>query len=97
MLRPAIIEILDENDSYYSFVISVAKRARDIIDEANTKSEILTRKPIQMAVEQFKNKECVIYNDYVESDYKKNIHNYQDVDSQYSETISSEDTDGEDY
>lgn len=97
MLRPAIIEILNENDSYYSFVISVAKRARDIVDEANTNNEILTRKPIQMAVEQFKNKECVIYNDYIESDYKKNIHTYQDLDSQYSETLSSDDTGCEDY
>lgn len=97
MLRPAIIEILNENDSYYSFVISVAKRARDIVDEANINNEILTRKPIQMAVEQFKNKECVIYNDYIESDYKKNLHSYQDLDNQYSETLSSDDNECEDY
>ena len=34
MLRPAVVEILKNNESYYSLVIAVAKRAREITDEA---------------------------------------------------------------
>ena len=32
MLRPAVSQILKNNESYYSLVIAVAKRAREIID-----------------------------------------------------------------
>jgi len=60
MLRPAISEILDEKDRYYSFVLSVAKRARDIVDESNEKNEILIEKPVSVAVKQFKSGECII-------------------------------------
>ena len=34
MLRPAVSQILKNNESYYSLVIAVAKRAREIIDGA---------------------------------------------------------------
>ena len=33
MLRPAITQLISKNDSYYSLVIGVAKRAREIADE----------------------------------------------------------------
>lgn len=33
MLRPAITQIITKNESYYSLVIGVAKRARQITDE----------------------------------------------------------------
>lgn len=60
MLRPAISEILSEKDRYYSFVLSVAKRARDIVDECNRNNEILIEKPVSVAVKQFKSGECKI-------------------------------------
>ncbi len=53
MLRPAIVQILKNNESYYSLVLAVAKRARDITDEANEKSIILNEKPVKTAVDEF--------------------------------------------
>ncbi|MBR1562107.1 MAG: DNA-directed RNA polymerase subunit omega, partial [Ruminococcus sp.] len=34
MLRPSVSEILSNNESYYSLVIAVAKRAREITEDA---------------------------------------------------------------
>ena len=34
MLRPAITQLISKNDSYYSLVIGIAKRAREIADES---------------------------------------------------------------
>ena len=53
MLRPAIVQILKNNESYYSLVLAVAKRARDITDEANEKGIPLNEKPVKTAVDEF--------------------------------------------
>jgi len=53
MLRPAITQIITKNESYYSLVIGVAKRAREIADELYDKNEILKEKPVKTAVEEF--------------------------------------------
>lgn len=53
MLRPSLYDIINEDQCYYSFVIAVAKRAREIVDEYNTKKEILSEKPVNLAVNQF--------------------------------------------
>ncbi|MCR5815454.1 MAG: DNA-directed RNA polymerase subunit omega [Ruminococcus sp.] len=53
MLRPAIVQILKNNESYYSLVLAVAKRARDITDEANEKGTTLNEKPVKTAVDEF--------------------------------------------
>ena len=66
MLRPAAVQILKNNESYYSLVIAVAKRAREITDEAansvsggtgtgsNSGSKIiLNERPVKMAVDEF--------------------------------------------
>ena len=53
MLRPAITQIITKNESYYSLVIGVAKRARAIGDELYEKNEILKEKPVKTAVEEF--------------------------------------------
>ena len=52
MLRPAITQIITKNESYYSLVIGVAKRAREIADELYEKNEILKEKPVKTAVEE---------------------------------------------
>lgn len=49
MLRPAITQLISKNDSYYSLVIGVAKRAREIAEEKKT----LEEKPVKTAVEEF--------------------------------------------
>jgi len=53
MHRPSINEIIKKDESYYSFVVAVAKRAREIAIEAEESGEILIEKPVQLAVEQF--------------------------------------------
>lgn len=39
MLRPAITQLITKNESYYSLVIGVAKRARQITEELYEESE----------------------------------------------------------
>jgi len=52
MHRPSATEMLKENESYYSLVVGVAKRARQIAEEAEEKGEILSVKPVQLAVQE---------------------------------------------
>ncbi|MDF2566667.1 MAG: DNA-directed polymerase, omega subunit [Oscillospiraceae bacterium] len=53
MHRPAISEILKKNESYYSLVVAVAKRARDIAVEAEINGILMTEKPVKIAVDEF--------------------------------------------
>lgn len=53
MLRPAITELISRNDSYYTLVIGVAKRAREIADELIAENKTLEEKPVKTAVEEF--------------------------------------------
>jgi DNA-directed RNA polymerase subunit omega len=63
MLRPAVNQIISKNESCYSLVIAVAKRAREITDEyckeatkneggktITTPTKILEEKPVKTAV-----------------------------------------------
>ncbi len=61
MLRPAVSQILKGNESYYSLVIAVAKRARQITDNALENKEILDEKPVKTAVEEFASGEYRIF------------------------------------
>ena len=63
MLRPSSTQILKNGESVYSLVIAVAKRAREIIDEAYEKKEIIDKKPGATAVEQFANGEYKLIED----------------------------------
>ena len=53
MLRPAMNDILEEGQSYYSFVIAVAKRAREIAEDAIENGTMLNEKPVDLAVNDF--------------------------------------------
>lgn len=55
MLRPSVNQIISKNESCYSLVIAVAKRAREIADEiASEKNDkTLEEKPVKTAVEEF--------------------------------------------
>ena len=44
MLRPSINQIATKNESYYSVVIAVAKRAREIADDLYKNGETLEEK-----------------------------------------------------
>lgn len=50
MLRPTDIEKLKGKNSRYAVVVGVAKRARDIAEEAEKGSTILTEKPVSLAI-----------------------------------------------
>lgn len=50
MLKPAVEDVLKHNESRYSLVIAVAKRAREITEEAETSGEIILEKPVSLAV-----------------------------------------------
>lgn len=53
MLRPSSSQILKNGESNYSLVIAVARRARQIIDDAFEEKAIIDEKPVKTAVEQF--------------------------------------------
>ena len=53
MLRPAMNDSLEEGQSYCSFVIAVAKRAREIAEDAIENGTMLNEKPVDLAVNDF--------------------------------------------
>lgn len=53
MHRPSVPELLKPGQSYYSLVVAVAKRAREIAQEADDNHVVLLEKPVQLAVEDF--------------------------------------------
>ena len=53
MLRPAAVQILKNNESYYSLVVGVAKRAREITEEAFEEKKVLDERPVKKAVDEF--------------------------------------------
>lgn len=53
MLKPSENIIRTPHKSYYSLVIAVAKRAREIAEKADRDGAILTDKPVDMAVQDF--------------------------------------------
>lgn len=62
MLRPAVNQIITKNESCYSLVIAVAKRARQISEELYEKGETLEEKPVKTAVEELASGKCKIVN-----------------------------------
>ncbi len=63
MLRPAISQILKNNESYYSLVIAVAKRARQLSDDAFEEKISLEEKPVKTAIDEFANGDYKIIED----------------------------------
>ncbi|WP_346726813.1 DNA-directed RNA polymerase subunit omega [Feifania hominis] len=53
MLKPAISELIGKDDSRYSLVIAVAKRARQIADDSEKLGVHLKEKPVKIAVGEF--------------------------------------------
>ena len=52
MLNPDLRILLKDHISRYSLVIATAKRAREISEEAEANGEILTEKPVSLALEE---------------------------------------------
>ncbi|MBR1528221.1 MAG: DNA-directed RNA polymerase subunit omega [Oscillospiraceae bacterium] len=53
MLRPAITQLITKNESCYSLVIGIAKRAREIAEDLCKNGEPLEEKPVKTAVDEF--------------------------------------------
>jgi len=53
MLRPSMSQILKPGESYYEFVVAVARKARDIASKAEAQHEPLEEKPVTLAVNLF--------------------------------------------
>lgn len=53
MLRPSMSQILKPGESYYEFVIAVARKAREIAATAEENHEMLDEKPVTTAVLMF--------------------------------------------
>lgn len=63
MLRPAISQITTKNESSYSVVIGVAKRARQITEDLYNNNMVLEHKPVKTAVEEFAARKYFIVED----------------------------------
>lgn len=51
MTKRTIDDIFEMTDSRYALVEAVAKRARDIADEAEEKGEVLNKKPVNIVID----------------------------------------------
>lgn len=60
MLRPAVNQIISKNESCYSLVIAVAKRAREISEDLYKNGDTLEEKPVKTAVEELASGKCKI-------------------------------------
>ena len=61
MLAPNDIEELKGNNSRYAVVVGVAKRARQIAEEAEANKEIIIEKPVSLAIQDFRNGDCRLF------------------------------------
>ncbi|HEX2937786.1 MAG TPA: DNA-directed RNA polymerase subunit omega [Ruminiclostridium sp.] len=53
MQKLSVEDIVKNNENCYSFVVAIAKRARQISEKSNDEGIILDEKPVQTAVQQF--------------------------------------------
>lgn len=53
MLKLSVNDIVKHNENCYSFVMAVAKKARQIAEDAYESGDQLTEKPVQIAVKEF--------------------------------------------
>ena len=60
MINIDLKPLLKGGISRYSLVVAVAKRSRDIADEAKAEGEILVEKPVSLAVEDIRSGRYVI-------------------------------------
>ncbi|MBO4342600.1 MAG: DNA-directed RNA polymerase subunit omega [Clostridia bacterium] len=69
MFNPDLSKVLKGNLSRYSLVTATAKRAREIAEESEANGEIITEKPVTLALDEILDGKYVI----VEPDEIKNI------------------------
>lgn len=52
MLNPSIGILIQNTDSRYKLVLDVAKKAREIAKEAQDNNQIITEKPVTLAMDE---------------------------------------------
>lgn len=60
MFNPDLSGVLKNHLSRYSLVTATAKRAREIAEESEINEEIITEKPVSLALEEILNGEYII-------------------------------------
>lgn len=60
MNRLSVDDMLSGKANKYPLAIAVAKRAREITDDIILRGEIIEEKPVNMAIEEFKNNKYAI-------------------------------------
>ncbi len=60
MLAPNDIEELKGENSRYAVVVGVAKRARQIAEEAEQEHRELIEKPVSLAIRDFRSGDCTL-------------------------------------
>ena len=60
MLKPSADIILGQQQSRYSLVVAVSKRAREIAANAESKGEIIIEKPVDLAVHEIMDHKYII-------------------------------------
>jgi DNA-directed RNA polymerase subunit omega len=70
MRRISTGDLVGKEGSYYSLVIGVAKRAREIAETAEEEGVVLVEKPVQLAVEELAKGD---YSIHVKEDLGKEI------------------------
>ncbi len=63
MLRPCLSQITTKNESYYSIVMGVAKRAREITEDLVANEKPLEEKPVKTAVDELAARKFFIVED----------------------------------
>lgn len=58
MLNPSIGKLINEYENRYDLVIDVARRARQISNRAEQNEEILTIKPVTLALDELAEEKC---------------------------------------
>lgn len=96
MLKPSANIIDCPYSSRYALVVAVAKRARQITQEAQDTKTILVPKPVELAVQDFVNHRCIIIepdpNAPEEEEAAAPAPAVEEASSEETETVSQEES-----
>ena len=65
MLKPEIGQLLNDCESVYSLVIAIAKRSRDVANDALEDKIVLQDKPVNIAIDEFGSHKLKVVEGYV--------------------------------
>ena len=89
MLKPSADLIIDPSQSRYALVVGIAKRAREIVEEAEKADQILVEKPVDLAVHDFMDQKYKIVEPPIANDDDDEEDEYKIVGSQEADPFES--------